>query len=68
MSMFKESLSSIDWSEVYTCESANGSYDILFTKLYYNYNNCFPIQLVKQLNGNLRKPSITQVILNSVKR
>ena len=63
MTMFKECLTSIDWSEVYNCENANDSYDIFFTKFDSMYNYCFPLKSIKQCNRNINKPWITQAIL-----
>ena len=67
MLSFKKKLASIDWSILSDCSDANESYEIFFEKFFDIYNNCFPIQNIRNRKPvRFKRPWISNGILKSI--
>ena len=69
MLLFKEKLATTEWCISSDCIDANESYDIFFEKFFDTYNNCFPIQNIRNRKSvRFKRPWITKGILKSINK
>ena len=61
-------LDSIDWSEVLKQEDVNIAYDTFVDYITKLYEDCCPVKNVRCKHNEIKKPWLTQGLLNAIKK